>query len=112
MGGRHISKSTKITQKYPRTNTLYFGLLKRKVIPFSPYPCTTSPQTQGLISNGYSKSQLSFASKSGDRSKNNEKDEVLNGFSKPEVGNGANSENYGEKVDFLKSNFFLLLIKK
>ncbi|KAE8038185.1 hypothetical protein FH972_010720 [Carpinus fangiana] len=69
------------------------------LIPFSPYPCTTSPQTQGLIPNGYSKSQLAFASKSGKRSKNDEKDEVLNGFSKPEVGNGANSENDGEKVE-------------
>ncbi|XP_059434885.1 O-fucosyltransferase 20-like [Corylus avellana] len=67
------------------------------LIPFSPYPCTTSPQTQGLISDRYSKSQLALASKSGEHSKNDEKDGVL--FSKPEVGNGANSENDGEKVE-------------
>lgn len=69
------------------------------LIPFSPYPCTTSTQTQGLISNGYSKSELAFASKSGKGSKNDEKDEVLNGYSIPEVGNGANSENNDEKVE-------------
>ncbi|XP_062174696.1 O-fucosyltransferase 20 [Alnus glutinosa] len=69
------------------------------LIPFSPYPCTTSTRTQGLISSGYSKSELAFASESGKGSKNDEKDEVLNGYSKLEVGNGANSENNDEKVE-------------
>jgi hypothetical protein len=69
------------------------------LVPFSPYPCTTSTQTQGLISNGYSKSELAFVSESGKGSKHDEKDEVLNGYSKLEVGNGANSENNDEKVE-------------
>lgn len=80
------------------------------LIPFPQYPCTTSTRTQGLISNRDSKSELAFASKRGQDSKNDDKDEVsdgtskselliLKGFSKPEVGNGANSENDDEKVE-------------
>ncbi|XP_040993001.1 O-fucosyltransferase 20 [Juglans microcarpa x Juglans regia] len=80
------------------------------MIPFAPYPCSTTTQTQDLISNGYPKSEVGFASMSGIGGQNAEKDEVLdgtnqprplisNGFSKSEVGNVTGGENDEEQVE-------------
>lgn len=45
------------------------------LMPFAPYPCSTTTQTQDLISNGYPKSEVAFASMSGNGGQNAEKDE-------------------------------------